>query len=261
MKDISLAMLVLSCDKYADLWNGFFYQFQKYFNLEIPVYFASNKKTPKTNYPLKIILTGDEVSWGSNLKKILKQINEKYIFITLEDLYLDSKFSIELFNEIINFISLSPDNVKHLKCSGVICGKQMVSDHISKLPNGFPYRVTLCGLWDREYLLSFIEDDENPWQFEVNGSARDANSEGYYSLCRPICKSVNMVEKGTWIKRSVKWALLNGIPINQNTRFFKSWYQEIFFEIKRVYFNFIIRIDITIRKKIVDFIKKILVIH
>lgn len=261
MKDISLAMLVLSCDKYADLWNGFFYQFQKYFNLEIPVYFASNKKTPKTNFPLKIILTGNEVSWGSNLKKILEQLNEKYIFITLEDLYLDSNFSNELFNEVINFISSAPVAVKHLKYSGVIYGKQMVSKHISKLPSGLPYRVTLCGIWDREYLLSIIEDDENPWQFEVNGSARNASSEGYYSLNIPICKTVNMVEKGTWIKKSVQWAFLNEIPLNIETRFFKSWHQEILCVIKQGYFNFILKTDISIRKKIVDLIKKILVIH
>ncbi len=137
----------------------------------------------------------------------------------------------------------------------------MVSKHISKLPSGLPYRVTLCGIWDREYLLSIIEDDENPWQFEVNGSARNASIEGYYSLNIPICRTVNMVEKGTWIKKSVQWAFLNEIPLRIETRLFKSWHQEILCVIKQGYFNFILKTDISIRKKIVDLIKKILVIH
>ena len=261
MQDISLAILVLSCDKYADLWDGFFYQFEKNFNLDVPVYFASNTKIPNIDFPLKMILTGDEVSWGSNFKKVLKKLNERYILITLEDLYLDSKFSINLFNEVMDFIRVSPVAVKHLKYSGVIHGEEMVSDHISKLPIGLPYRVTLCGIWDREYLLSFIEDSENPWQFEVNGSARDSIAEGYYALNLPICNTVNMVEKGAWIKKSVHWATRNGVPLDINSRFFKPWYQEALSVIKDGYFNFIIKTDYSIRRKIVDFVKNILVVH
>ena len=194
MQDISLAFLILSCDKYADLWDGYFHQMEKNFNLDLPVYFASNINSPNTSFPLRLIHTGAEVSWGINFKRVLKEINERYVFITLEDLYLQSKFSTSLFSEVSNFIHHSPVHVKHLKYSGVIKGKEMVSDHISNLPSGMPYRVTLCGIWDREYLLSFIEDGENPWEFEVHGSVRAVNVEGYFALNLPICKTINMVE-------------------------------------------------------------------
>lgn len=261
MQDISLAFLVLSCDKYADLWGGYFHQLKKNFNLNLPIYFASNTKSPNTSIPLTLILTGAEASWGSNFKKVLERIDEKYVFVTLEDLYLNSPFSNDLFDEVCNFINHSPVGVKHLKYSGVIHGQEMVGEHISKLPIGLPYRVTLCGIWDREYLISFIDNGENPWQFEVDGSLRDASTEGYFALNSPICKTVNMVEKGFWIKKSIYWAVNSGVPIDKNSRPFKSWHQELISIIRDGYFNCIIKIDHSFRKKIVDIVKKYLVVH
>jgi hypothetical protein len=261
MQDISFAFLVLSCDKYADLWGGYLHQLEKNFNIDLPIYFASNTKAPNSNIPLRLILTGAEVSWGSNFKKVLERIDERYVFVTLEDLYLKSPFSNNLFSEACNFISLSTGVVKHLKYSGVIHGHEMVSEHISKLPVGLPYRVTLCGIWDREYLISAIESGENPWQFEVDGSSREASTDGYYALNLPICETVNMVEKGFWIKKSIYWAVKSGVPIDKNSRPFKSWSQELLSIIKDSYFNTIIKIDHSIRKKIVDSIKKYLVVH
>ncbi len=261
MQDISLALLILSCDKYSDLWCGYFYQFEKNFNLEVPVYFASNNLTPNTSIPLRMIQTGEELNWSSNFKKVLMEIEEKFVFITLEDLYPKSPFSIELFSEACNFISRSSSELKHLKCSGVVRGQEKADEHISRLPRGLPYRVTLCGIWNREFLLSFIKDEENPWEFEVNGSSRAADIDGFFAMTMPIYETVNMVEKGFWIRESVSWALNNDLPINVNSRHLKNWRQEAYSKIKNYYFNFIMKINYTRRKQIVDLLKKILIIH
>jgi hypothetical protein len=81
-----LAVLVLSCDKYHDLWKPFLGQFRKYFPVEsYPIYLGSNSKAC-TEPGVISVLSGDDPDWSTSLKRMLAQIKEPKIFVILEDL-------------------------------------------------------------------------------------------------------------------------------------------------------------------------------
>jgi len=257
----NLAVLILSCDKYNDLWDGFYYQFAKYFKLDIPVYFASNKLTPSwSDSKVKIIHTGPEKNWGENFKRAIKQVNSQYIFITLEDLYICSEINDEGCVLIQSILDQQSD-LKHLKYSGFIQGNEEVIKGVKILEAGTPYRVTLCGIWQKNYLLSIIDDLDTPWIFELDGSIRTQSDKGFYSLEKPLFQSVNMVEKGYWITSSLRWALKTQIPVNPQSRPRKSFYQDLTSYIKDHYFNIMIHVSLDRRRKILSLVKKILVLN
>lgn len=261
MNKANLAVLILSCDKYNDLWDGCYYQFAKYFKLDIPVYFASNNLSPSwSDSKIKIIHTGPEKNWGENFKRAIEQVNSQYIFVTLEDLYICSEINDDGYVLIQSMLERQLD-LKHLKYTGFIQGNKEVMKGVKILDAGTPYRVTLCGIWQKEYLLSIIDDLDTPWIFEVDGSVRTQSDKGFYSLEKPLYQSVNMVEKGYWITSSLRWALQNQIPVNPQSRFRKSSYQDLTSFIKDHYFNMMMKVSLDKKRKILSLVKKILVLN
>lgn len=257
----SVATLILTCDKYSDLWDGFFHQFNKNYTLQNKIYFASNKLTPKScNSNIELILTGDERCWGENLIKVLNQIKEEYVLINIEDLYLNQKTNNEVFDEINKFINSGNKNINHIKTLPYFKKNNNGREIIYEIDKDAPYRVHLGGIWRIKYLKQLIELDESPWDFEKNGTARAKLDEGFYCVYPPLYTTVNMVEKGMWMSGSLKWAKDNHVPINIETRKQKPILIEIKSRFKNIIFNLIIKIDYKKRIKLLNLIKKCLII-
>ena len=84
----NVAVLVVSCDHYADLWLPFFHLFKRFWpDCPYSVYLLTNEKD--FQFPdVSVIRTGIDVSWSDNLKMGLQQIREKYILMIIDDLFL-----------------------------------------------------------------------------------------------------------------------------------------------------------------------------
>lgn len=260
-KNTNIATLILSCDKYSDLWPGFVTQFNEYYNIENPVYFASNNLSPENfRGDVRFIKTGDELSWADNFLKVLDKIEDDYVLVMLEDLYLISPIRNVLLDEIENLIA-SGERVNHIKCSGVITGQERISSHIRSLDRNTPYRVTLCGIWRKNFLMEFIDLKESPWDFEINGSQRSFSSDGFFALNSALFNYVNMVEKGYWIRRSAAWAKRNNLPVNFNARKYKSIYGELISFMRDSFFNVMLRLPLKYRINAVNFLKKVLIVN
>jgi hypothetical protein len=99
-----LAVLILSCDKYADMWTPFMLQFRRFFPVEdYQIYFGSNMV--RCNEPDIIpLLSGDDPDWSTSLKKILSQIEEPKLYVILEDLFLSSPINKEDFQAALSYL-------------------------------------------------------------------------------------------------------------------------------------------------------------
>ena len=121
MNKEKLAVLILSCDKYNDLWDGYYYQFVKNFKLDLPIYFSSNQLSPSwSDSKIKIIYTGPEKNWGENFKKAVRQVNSHYILVTLEDLYICSTIDSNGFDLVQSMLKYQQD-LKHLTLLTTVC--------------------------------------------------------------------------------------------------------------------------------------------
>lgn len=254
----SFAVLILSCDKYADMWPGFFECFRKYFPAgDWPIYLGSNTITCQEQ-SVKTILSGADQNWSSSYKNILEQIPEQKLFVILEDLYLASTVNKNDFFSIIKF--LFDKDANHIRY-WASPSPDLPTDNplIGECLKGAPYRSTVCGFWDREYLMNLLIEGENPWNFEIMGSYRTAYSNGLFSTKKPICKYKNMIEKGYWIPNSVEWAKANNILINFDARPILKGSNNIVSLLKIIYFSLVIKIPWKIRIKAMEKIRKALI--
>jgi len=251
------AIIILSCDKYADLWPGFFHQLKKMMDTPIKKYLVTNYLDYKDSYTsnLQIIRNGDDSDWSSNILSALEKISEKKIFIILEDIFISSKVRNLDFERLVQF-SFEAD-VQHIKYMSYPAAKIPYDDLLSQYEPGMPYLVSVCGIWDKGYLKSLILEGESPWEFEVNASYRAKFSANqFYGCNKPLFQYKNMVEKGGWIPASINWALANGVPIDASGRSINkvSWYH-----VKRLIFRLSMRIPWRIRVCLVSILKKMVI--
>lgn len=213
----SFAVLVLSCDKYSDIWPTFFKCFRENFPAgDWPVYLGSNIK--KCHEPGVItILSGSDPDWSTSYKRILEQIPQKKLFVVLEDLFLSSKVECSVLTSLVNFMSEKDAN--HIRY-WANPAPDLPTDNplIGECAKGAPYRSTVCGFWDRDYLLGLLLEGESPWNFEIMGSYRTSYSDGFYATNSSLCDYKNLIEKGRWIPASVDWANRNGISLALEAR-------------------------------------------
>jgi len=253
-----LAILVLSCDRYSDLWPPFFHCFRKNFPVdEWKVYVGSNTKVCN-EHGVVTILSGQDVDWSSSCKRILSQIPERKIFIILEDLFAASSVDKKLFLNAIDFLFIK--NANHIRYwAEMPLDSQTENPYIGKFDRGAPYRATVCGFWDREYLMGLLIEGESPWDFEILGSYRTSYTDGFYGLHRPLFEFKNMVEKGAWIPQSVEWAQAQNIPINLGARSQLKGRSQIISRLQMFYFNLLMRIPWKSRVALMHKLRKLFI--
>lgn len=258
MSGQSLAILVLSCDKYADLWPSFLRQFRKFFPVEAyPLYFGSNKV--RCDGPGVIpVLSGDDPDWSTSFKRILAQIREPKLFVILEDLFLASPVDADGFQAALT--CLFEKDALHIKYWASPPVDEVTDNpRIGTYRRGAPYRATVCGFWDREYLMSLLIDGENPWNFEILGSYRTSYSEGFYGLTRPLCAYRNMIEKGCWIPQSVAWARKEGIALQLEKRALLKGGNQFVSRAKMLYFGLMLQVPWRWRVALMNKLRRALI--
>src|SRR5438046_834256 len=82
------AVLIASCDKYSDVWPPFFSLFRKFWaDCPFNVYLLNNTVSADfTN--VSNLLIGEDQSWSDSLRRALLRLNEDYVLIFLDDLFL-----------------------------------------------------------------------------------------------------------------------------------------------------------------------------
>jgi hypothetical protein len=237
----NFAILVLSCDKYSDLWKPFLSQFKKHFPVgNYPIYFGSNSK--KCEEPGVIsLLSGDDPDWSTSTKRIVEQVKEPKLFVILEDLFLAENVDPAVFKASQDcFFGKDAMHIKYWASPIEILPD--VNQYIGVYPKGAPFRATVCGFWDRKCLLALLIEGENPWNFEILGSYRTAYTGGFYGLTKPICRYLNMVEKGAWIAKSVESAQQLGIQFDVTKRPLLRGKKGLLSRLKMVYFEAMVKL-------------------
>src|SRR5512139_519426 len=80
-----VAVLVVSCDDYSDLWNPFFENFWRNWpDCPYPVYLGANHRQ-YSDSKVRSILVGDDHGWGRGLRLMLDRIRSSRVILFLED--------------------------------------------------------------------------------------------------------------------------------------------------------------------------------
>lgn len=216
MKKNNLSILVISCDKFQDIWKPSFQSFfNKWNDCPYDVYLGTNEKSFNSQR-VTTLLSGEDKDWSSSLRKIISQIETKNILIILEDFFLKKEVENDKFAKFYNFVEKKEFNHCHLWSSPT--PDKILDNGIGVYEKGRPYRVNVLGLWNKKYLQKLLLDGENPWNFEIMGSYRTSYDDGFYCLPDGVFDFINCVEKGKWFKEAVEYCKENKIEIDLSKR-------------------------------------------
>jgi len=204
------AILVPSCDKYSDLWGPFFTLFRRFWpDCPFDVYFLSNNlgldKPGVKNIPI-----GDDVSWSDNVLKGLDRIEQQYVLLFLDDLflydYVDSKGIIDVFNWILEY---KPACVRMNRFIDNFSASQGPDKPFNSMAGvfskGLPYRVSsVLTVWRKDILRNILRSGESIWEFEIYGTQRADDYEDFYSSLKNYFPVINGVIGGKWRTAAVK---------------------------------------------------------
>ncbi len=167
------------------------------------------------------VLTGGEGSWSESLRNCIRQIETDQILLVLEDFFLRSKIDPAKIISAIKFARENAD-VLYLSTRGRHKTENILDQNYKKLRTDAPYAISLQpAIWNRKCLLSLLENNWSPWQFEIKGSR--VASELDLSIWKVIKNPLNyegwithhVVEKGEWIPHEWWLARRRGLPVDR----------------------------------------------
>lgn len=217
-----LAILVISCDKYSDLWEQYFKLFSKFWpDCEFKIYLLSNHLLFKNiNINVSTILIGEDISWSGNLIKAVTKIDEDYIFALIDDFFIIEEIAIGKILEVLDI--MIKEEINFINIGGFKKPDKYYNKYFGAIEKGSIYRATTMALWRKEILLKILKEGENAWDFEIYGSNRSNKYDKFYSTYDKLIKTINVIDKGSWDPRSIKKLLEFGVNLDLSKRPIKS---------------------------------------
>jgi len=252
----NIAILVLSCDKYADIWDPFFINFyEKWSDNNYPVYLLSNNEV-YGKYGVKTICVGQDITWSANLKTALSKISEENILTVFDDLFIINKINSKIIEEMMDVFQEREMNYLRLNPFPQPTGEKY--KNVGVVRRGELYRSSaVFSIWRKEVLLDILDEKENAWQFEIMGSTRTDKYDKWYSSLNITIPFLNLIVKGKYDPRAYDALKKQGIvlPDSREIMTTKELYVNIIKEYRSYIFQKIIPWNIRreMRQKFDDF--------
>jgi len=201
----SCAVVVMSSDKYRDLWQPFFTLFWKHWpDCPFPVFLGTTGAS--YNDARVISIPSGDFAWSKTFRLVLEQVDAEYVFLLLEDFFLESPIETdEIQRHILVLRELDGTMLRLFPAPGP--DSELAGyEGIGRIHPHAPWRVSLqAGLWNRRRLLGLIRDEESIWDFERSGTARSRiDADGFYATYKPLARYRHVVERGEWFRTAAR---------------------------------------------------------
>jgi hypothetical protein len=227
-------VIIMSCDKYSDLWQPFFHFFNKYWpDCPFNIYLSTNSKN--FNQPkLTVLKSGTNSNWSDEALVNLKKINYKYIVYLQDDYLFLKKVNTKAILSLIEKMELYNCHYLRLFPSPGPDALFTLDNSLGLISENAAYRTSLqAAIWHKPTLEKIIKPGENSWEFEINSPAR---SKGFLFLSVPLNKKINIkqqlfpityyyltaVFKGKWVYGMKNILKKEGVSIDESLRPFET---------------------------------------
>lgn len=180
VRDNRCAVLLTTCDSYDDAWYPFFRLLEiNWADCPYPIYL--NAETKDYNYPgidIRCIHpdTSEKdkkiISWSKRLKQALLKIDADYILFMLEDFFIKRPVRTDVVNDCLNWMDEDTNVVFIDFYRDKTENSEIFRREFSEIERKNDWAINAnCGLWRKSFLIDILRD-ENPWDFEMNATAR-----------------------------------------------------------------------------------------
>lgn len=242
-KTSELAILMLSCDKYSDLWDDFFNLKERFWpDCPYHCYLATDTKEYHRD-GVDVIHFGSIRTWSICATKAIEQIREPYIALFLEDAFICKKIDTSVIEENLNlFIERKMDflTMERNRMEKALTLEDQVAPHIWRIYRHRKYGIdTSAAIWDKEFFRKALEkEDCNAWQFEVNYCKEAESEDGlqgeiFFDDRQPFNISpVEVVRLGEFNPDAISFYKKLGYKINTSQREVMSFWRKSFINMK-----------------------------
>ena len=218
------AIIISSCDKYADLWEPFFTLLFKYWpDCPFPIYLVSNTKN-FSHEKVNMILVGEDKGWATNMQEALARVQEKNILYLQEDYLLQSPVNSKKIQDILDYMYQA--SVASVRLIGSPDPKHPHHNPFGlyEIKKGELYRVSLQGaLWKKDIFLNLIKTGESGWDMEKEGTIRSCSLPEIFLSAKkkePILDYYfyTAIKKGKWMPGALRLLKKEGIQVDAAKR-------------------------------------------
>lgn len=216
-----MKILALSCDKNDDLFYPFYHCIEKYWPDHPEVIYSTESKI---NPYYKTICKNYSINkWTRRIKETVEEIDDNFILIMVDDVFIQTKVDNKRVLSLINYFD---DTVASLNLQPSGFDKKDIpfkNDIMQRSNNGEFKNSVMCSLWRKDKLISVLDYDTNPWQFEW-----DNKHKGYKYL---ITKNGDYLywgfsnkqwrfglHEGKWFRQCINFFKTENIDIDFNKR-------------------------------------------
>ncbi len=163
-----VTILVSSCDKYEDAWNPFFELLHVYAGEALKYPIVLNTETRQyhsDHFNIRVINTPENKTWSERLMNVLRQIDTEYVFLLLEDFFIQSPFHFEAFETVVQYMrDHSEVGVIHTTPTGKF--KELPEEMFFERTFDQNNICVTAVLWRKAFLEKLLRNHENIWEFE-----------------------------------------------------------------------------------------------
>lgn len=221
-----LAVLVISCDNYRDVWRPFFDLFTRFWpDCPYRLYLGTNRED--FDYTdVTVLKSGADISWADNVRNYLEQIEEDYVIPILEDFFISRLVQTEAIEKAFELVLR--DGIDWFGLILPMKGNRYRGEQdVYFVDSHDEYCVsTSIAIWKKDVFVSLLKLGSSAWDFEIRNS-REVNESGVfpglfvtagqdYFLC------LNGIWRGKWVRSSVKFCRRLGIAVDTTRRPFMS---------------------------------------
>jgi len=180
-----IPIICLTNDKHLWAMRPFEYLYYQYWGAPLivagyshPSFVLNEKSTfvsiDQKNYPAQ--------QWSTGLIRLLNDhVPNSHFILLLEDFFLTAKVNGEQIEALEGFAKSNLDVLRVDLTADRASQKHAVNGRVGGLrmittPRTSPYQMSFqAGLWNKKLMLDVLRPSEDPWQSEINGTARLSN--------------------------------------------------------------------------------------
>jgi hypothetical protein len=215
-----LPVLVVSCDRYADLWRPFFELFwRRWRDCSGPVYLGTNYQSfddPR----VQTLRVGADVNWAGGVISMLDRIRTDYVIVMLEDFLLMETVDNARIQRLANIAS--SEGLGCLRLYSIFPPETIVTRYpgLGVFVPGAKWRVTAqAAIWNVATLRRLLVPGFSAWDFELIGSQMsDFMSDQIWGVIRPALVYDHAIEKGKWRPQGLAICSAAGVRVDLERR-------------------------------------------
>lgn len=181
-----MKIYISTSDRYTALIEPFAFLFNKFWSSDQQVvilgYTKPDCKLPENfEFVSMGVSRNDPKEWSTDLRKYFQSIDDEWFIYGTEDMFLVYPVDFNSLNKLKTYMK---PGVGRINITNDACRKDcsILEDNVVELTQTADYRIScIYSIWNREYMLKYLQPEMTPWEFELEGSIA-TNNDGYKIL-------------------------------------------------------------------------------